>query len=48
MMTSRQKPPFRYFGGKADAAEMISPALGDREHYVEPNTLPTGGTSDET
>jgi site-specific DNA-adenine methylase len=36
MLTNLQKTPFPYFGGKADAADVVWAALGDVDHYVEP------------
>lgn len=35
-LTALHKTPWPWFGGKADAAELVWSALGDVDHYVEP------------
>jgi len=36
MLTNLNKTPFPWFGGKADAAEIVWEALGDPAHFCEP------------
>ena len=36
MISDLRKTPWPWFGGKADAAELVWSALGDVDHYVEP------------
>jgi hypothetical protein len=36
MISDPRKTPWPWFGGKADAAELVWSALGDVDHYVEP------------